>query len=525
VLVAAHDRIASRAGSLSGGTLFGATAILVYLGLLKLLIHLVTAANYGYFRDELYYMAAGRHLDFGYVDFPPFVALVAAFTRVLLGDSLPALHFFPALAGTAVVVLTGLMARELGGGRFAQGLAALAALISPNFLVFGTWLSMDAFDQLWWVAATYVLLLILKRDRSRLWLFFGLVVGLGLLTKLTMLYFGFAVFIALLLSPARRRLLDRWPWVGAGIAFMFLLPYVFWQIGHGWPTIEFWANYGAKVPPTSPVGFLINQVVTMQPPSLPIWLVGLYFYLFSRDGRPYRVLGWIYVILFVLFLIMNAKFYFLAPAYPMLFAAGGIMIERFFERRRWKWPKPVYVAVLVVSGIVVAPITVLPVLPVNTLASITGAAGGDAGIKQETREVGVLPQNFADRFGWQNMAKTVARVYRDLPQQQRTNACVLAGNYGEAGAVEFFGANYGVPKVVSGHNSYYLWGPDGCTGETMVSVGVPRERLSTEWDNIKREDTVRCRYCMPDENDLPVYVCTNPKAPLDEAWPRLKHYD
>ena len=229
------------------------TAILVYLALAKLLLHLLTADDYGYFRDELYYMAAGERLDLGYVDFPPFVAIVAAVTRWLLGDSLLALHLFPVLAGVMVVVLTGLMARELGGGRFAQGMAALATLVAPSFLVMGTFLSMDAFDQLWWVLASYFLLLILKREKPRLWLVFGLVAGLGLLTKITMLYFGFAVFVGLLLTPARRHLLTPWPWLGGVVASAFLLPYVFWQIRHGWPTLEFWADYGEKVDPASPL--------------------------------------------------------------------------------------------------------------------------------------------------------------------------------------------------------------------------------------------------------------------------------
>jgi len=195
--------------------------ILFSLALVKLLVHLLTAGNYGYFRDELYYIAASEHLSLGYVDFPPFVALTTALARATLGDSLLA------LAGAAVVVLAGLMARELGGGRFAQGLAALAVLVAPNFLVFGTFISMDAFDQLFWVSAVYVLVLILKRNEPRLWLLFGLFAGLGLLTKLTMLSFGFAVLIGLLLTPARRQLLSPWSWVGGGGTVAFLAPYVY----------------------------------------------------------------------------------------------------------------------------------------------------------------------------------------------------------------------------------------------------------------------------------------------------------
>ena len=512
-------------GSSRQSLFLGATGLLVFLGLFKLLLHLFTANNYGYFRDELYYVAAGEHLDFGYVDFPPLVALVAAVTRVLFGDSLLALHVFPALAGAVVVLLAGLIARELGGGRFAQALAALATLIPPTLLVFGTWLSMDAFDQLFWVLATYILVLILKQGRPRLWLVFGFVVGLGLLTKLTMLYFGMAVFVALLLTRSRRHLLTPWPWLGGGIAFLFLLPYVFWQISHGWPTLEFWSNYGEKIDEASPFEFIVEQIVTMQPPTLPLWLAGLYYYLLSRDGRPYRTLGWIYVVLFFLFMVQNARFYFLAPAYPMLFAAGAMVFERFLARRGWRWPKPAYVAVLAISGIVVAPITVLPVLPVETLARITGAAGGDAGVQVETREVGQLPQNFADRFGWENMVATVARVHAELPAEERRRACILTGNYGEAGAIDFFGEEYGLPDAISGHNSYYIWGPGDCAGEVVISVGVPRGDLEAIFGEVEQEGTVRCEYCMPDEDDLPVYVCREPRAPLEEFWLRLKHYD
>ena len=506
--------------------LLGGGAVVLSLAFVKLLVHLLTARNYGYFRDELYYIAAGERLALGYVDFPPFVALATAFARATLGDSPLALRLLPALAGATVVVLAGLMARELGGGRLAQGLAALAVLVAPNFLVFGTFVSMDAFDQLFQVSAAYVLLVILKRDRPRLWLLFGLFAGLGLLTKVTMLFFGFAVLVSLLVTPARRHLLTPWPWLGGVVALAFLVPYLLWNAQKGWPTLEFWVEYGGKVDEASPVEFLLEQIVTMQPPALPLWLAGLAFYLLTREGRPYRALGWVYVVLFVVFAALNSRFYFLAPAYPALFAAGGVAVERFFWRRgRRRWPVLAYAAVLAVSGVIVAPITVVPALPPATLAGITGAFGGDAGVQVETREVSELPQIFADRFGWEGMVETVARVHEKLPPEERSEACVLAGNYGEAGAIDFFGAERGLPKAISGHNNYYLWGPGDCDGETVVSVGVPRERLEGVFGRIGRADTVRCRYCMPDEDNLPVYVSRDPRLPFEEAWPRFKHYD
>lgn len=504
--------------------LLSGPAIAVYLACVKFLVHMITAGNYGFYRDELYFLSAGERLDLGYVDFPPLVAIVTAVARGLLGESPAALHFFPALASAAVVVLTALMARELGGGRFAQVLAALASLIAPNILVFGTWMSMDAFDQLFWALATYVLLMILKQDQPRLWLHFGLVAGLGLLAKVTMLFFGFAVFVALLLTPARKHLFTKWPWLGGAVALVFLLPYVFWQMVHGWPTLEFWANYGAKMDPDSAVEFLIEQIATMHPATLLIWPAGLYYYLLSKGGKPYQALGWIYVILFAVFAIQNAKFYFLAPTYPILFAAGALTIERFIRWRQWNWLKPAYVSLLVISGTIVAPLAVVPVLPVDALAKITGPVEGNAGIESEDLGSSQVPQPFAYRQGWEDMVKTVTGVYRDLTPAEQARSCILAGNFGQAGALDFFGPKYFLPRVISGHNNYYIWGTRGCSGQVIISVGVPRERLEAVFNDIEHADTVTCEYCMPNEKNLPIYILRDPKKPLEEAWPQFKRF-
>jgi 4-amino-4-deoxy-L-arabinose transferase-like glycosyltransferase len=505
--------------------LLGGTAVVLYLACAKLLVLVLTAGNYGYYRDELYFIAASEHLDLGYVDFPPLVAVVTAAARATLGDSALALQLFPALASSGIVVLAGLMARELGGGRFAQGLAALATVFAPNILNFGTWLSMDAFDQFVWALAAYVLILILKRDDPRLWLLFGLVAGVGLLTKVTVLFFGFAVFGALLATPARRYLRTPWPWLGGAIASAFLLPYVYWQTLHDWATLEFWGNYGGKLDPDSPIDFLLEQILTMNPATLPVWAAGLYFYLLSKEGRPYRVLGWVFVILFAIFVFQNAKFYFLTPAYPMLFAAGGLVIERLVRLYQWNWAKPAYVSFLLVAGTFVAALSVVPVLPVEAVARTTSLVGGNAGIESEARKNAELPQTFAFRQGWEAMVGTVAGVYHGLPEIERSEGCILAGDFGEAGAIDFFGPAYGLPKAISGHNNYYLWGTGGCSGEVIISVGVPLERLEAVFEDIEHADTVSCEYCMPVENGLPVYVVRDPKIPFEEAWPQFKHYN
>ncbi len=514
-----------KGGKKTGGALSGATAILVYLALVKLAVLLLTAESYGYYRDELYFIAASERLAWGYVDFPPLVAAVTASVRWAFGDTLVALHIVPALVSTGIVVLAGLIARELGGGRFAQGAAALATIIAPTILAVGTWLSMDAFDQLFWTLGAYVLVRTLSRDQPRLWLLFGLVMGLGLLNKVTILYFGLAVFVALLVTPARRHLRTVWPWLGGAISFVFLLPYVYWQVQNDWPTLEFFKNYSWKVDDDSPLEFLVEQILTMHPITLPLWLAGLYYLLFVRGGRTWQPVGLAFVILFVLFAIQNAKFYYLAPAYPMLFAAGGVALERYRPGwPRWDRTRVVYVAILAVVGAISAPLTVVPALPVETLANITGAVKGNASIEAEAREAAEIPLNFADRFGWEEMVATVAEVYEELPPEEQANACILTGNYGEAGAIDFFGGEYGLPKAISGHNNYYLWGPGGCTGETVIAVNVPRGTLMTVFGEVEQAATSTCDYCMPDENNLPVYVARSPKMPLEDAWPKFKFY-
>lgn len=506
-------------------TLSSDTAFLVYLALIKFLVHLVTSGNYGFFRDELYYIDAGKHLAFGYVEFPPLIALLAAFVRTVLGGSLVAYHILPAIAGALVVLLTGLMARELGGGRFAQCLAALASLAAITFLGIDSLFSMDPFDELWWVLMAFILIRLIKRDQPRFWLLFGLVAGIGLMTKITMLMYGFAIVAGLLLTPQRKYLLNKWAWGGGAIAFAFLLPYVLWNAAHGWPTLEFWSTYtNGHANPASALGFLYQQVLTMNPLTLPLWLAGLYYYFFTQAGKPYRVFGWAFVILYVLFTISRAKLYFLAPAYPMLFAAGSLVVGQFVSKARRGWLKPAYISLMVLVALLLAPIA-MPIVPPSLYGRVTAIVGGNAGIKVEDRSTGALPQQLADRFGWDTMTATAARVYHSLPKDEQAQACILTENYGEAGAIDFYGPQYHLPQAISGHNSYYLWGPGTCTGAVVISIGYSLALLQTAFGSVSQAATITCVYCMPAENNLPVYVCLHLKTSIQAIWPSIKHYD
>ena len=498
----------------------GDTVVLLGLAFASFVAHMLVSDNYGYFRDELYYIEAGRHLAFGYVDFPPFIALVARFMDLLAADALWAIHIVPALATALIVLITGLMARELRGGRFAQALAALASLVAVTFLATGSIFSMDALDGLWWVLASYVLILILKRDDGRLWLLFGLVAGVGLTTKVTMLFFGFSIVVGLLLTPARRHFGTKWIWLGGVIALAFLLPYVLWNAANGWPTLEFFGNYEGS---GGPIEFLIGQIPGMNPFTLPLSFAGLYFYLGKHCGRPYRALGWTFVVLVFVLTLLAAKPYTLAPAYPMLFAGGAVVSER-LGGRSGMLLKSVYVVLLLVSGILLAPLA-MPVLPPATFAATYGflSGTGDAAAGQDTQ--GIFPQPLGDRFGWENMTSTVAGAYGRLPTEEQARACIFTANYGEASALNFLDGHYGLPPAISGHNNYHLWGPNGCTGEVMVIVGIPRGVVEQVYADVKRAATVTCQYCVSEESDVAVYVATRPEVSIRDLWPQTKHFE
>ncbi len=500
-----------------------ALAIVVGLAVLKLVIHLLTSSNYGYFRDEFYYIAASQHLAFGYVDFPPFIAVLTAFVRLTLGDSLLALHFFPALAGAGVILLTGLMARQLGADPFGQVLAALAVLIAPQYLGMNALLTMDSFDLLVWAAALYLLILIFKDDRPKLWLVFGLVLGVGLTIKVTPLYFGLALVIGLALTPYRKYFRSPYLYLGGSIALVFLLPYGIWNAANGWPTIEFWRNYGNKVFQASPLVFLLQQILIMHPFTLPLWLSGL-VYLFTPKGKQYRPFGWMYLVLFLLFMLQHAKNYFLAPFYPVVFACGTIAMQQFASSRGWRWLgwlRAHYVPFLVLGGILFAPLTI-PMLPVNALVTYVQALGG-TNVKSEKSDTGLLPQNFADRFGWEELAARMSEVYRSLPAEDQARTCIVTSNYGEAGALQFYSSKYDLPPIISGHNNYYLWGPGNCTGEVILYLGDANiDDLKQGFVEVKQVAVTQCEYCMPYENNLPIFLCRGIRIPIEQTWPQTK---
>jgi 4-amino-4-deoxy-L-arabinose transferase-like glycosyltransferase len=514
----------ARAGRFIGSTwLEKDQAIAVCFAITACVIHFLFNGQYGYFRDELYYAACGQHLAWGYVDQAPLIAVVARLSRALFGDSLRALRFFPALSSGAKILLTGWIVRELGGRRYAQVLAGTAMLLCPIYLTMDNFLSMNAFEPVFWMLCVAIALRIIRTDDQRLWLLFGSVGGIGILNKHSMLFFGFAFFLALLVTRQRHLLRRAWIWLGGLISLAIFLPNLIWEINNQWPTVEILRNVDRfKNAHVSWLEFIAQQALLVHPVATPICLAGLWYFLRSRDGRQYRFLGWTYLFLLLEFLILRGRIYYLAPAYPMLFAAGAVAIERWIERCGMNWIKAAILAPLVVGGVVAAPLA-LPILPVDTAVAYANFWDVKR-VQVEKEPSGKLPQLYADMMGWQQQVDVVAGVFHSLPADDQPKASILARNYGQAGAIDYFGPAYGLPNAISGHNNYYLWGPRQYTGEVVVSVGIPIEKLQSLFSHIELAATIQNEYAIPEENNLPVYICREPKMTLQKAWPRLKFY-
>jgi 4-amino-4-deoxy-L-arabinose transferase-like glycosyltransferase len=488
-------------------------------------LHLWTNAHDNLFRDELYYLATAQHLDFGYVEFPPFVALAAAFSRAVFGTTPLAIRILPALAGATIVLLAAGMAAMLGGGFAAQVLTAIAVALGSTFLGSSGLLTMDPFDQLWWTLAAWVLVRMIKDQRPRLWLAFGLVIGIGLLTKLTIGLFVLALLVGLLLSHERRLLFNKWLIFGGLIAFGMTIPYLVWQARHGFPVVEFTAAYSSgKTFQATPIQFFVQQCLTINPLSLPLWLGGLFLLFFRPAGRPYRAFAWAYVFLFIFFMIQKAKYYWLTPSYPVLFASGAYGLELLVRRLpRVRWLQPAYTGLLAATGLLIVPFS-LPILSPEAFIKANALIGGLGEVKQENLVASELPQNYADRTGWIEMVAAVKQAYDTLTPAEQAEACFLTANYGEAAAIDYYGAQLGLPKAISGHNSYYLWGPQGCSGKVIISIGRPFSDLVDVFDSVQPGPQWSCRYCMAHENGAPIYIARGLKYPIEEAWPTTKDF-
>lgn len=514
-------------GAASERLLGNGQVVVIVLALVKLILHLATAGMYGFFIDELYFLACGQHLAWGYVDMPPLTAFQAWLTRALFGDSSFSIRLFPSLAGAALVFMAGAIARELGGGRFAQGLAALSVLAAPVFLIFGTYLSMNAVEPVIWMGCVLLLIRMIKTGNVKLWLAIGALSGAGLLNKHTMLLFGFALVVGLLLTSQRSLLRSRWLVLGGALAFAIELPNLLWMAQRHFPMLELLANIrrsGRDVSFT--LGqFWLWQLLSLNPAAAPIWTLGLGGLLFARRLARFRALGWAYLITLGVLLTTpgSHKSYYIGPSYPMLFAAGAVLIERAAMFRPWTCVKPAYVVLIAVVGALFAPI-IVPLLPPETFLHYASALRIGTPKLENRATSNAMHQFFADRFGWPEMVTAVARVYQELPEAEREKTAIFANDFGQGGAIDFYGSRYGLPKAIGGHQNYWYWGPLNYTGESVIVMGDNRENLERHFDVVIAKAEIGHPYAMKQEH-FTLFLCRRPKGwTFPTIWPRLKEW-
>jgi hypothetical protein len=516
-------------------------AVIWVIALAKLLFHIYYNNRYGYFRDEFDYMSCGDHLAWGYVDQPPLIPFLIHLCRAVLGDSLRSVRFIPALASSLLVVQTAVLAREFGGRRFALLLSAITVVIAPQYLSNGSLLGTNCLEPNLWMGCAYFAILAIKGNDPRYWLWFGVIAGVGLEEKYSIALFGFGIVVGLLLTAQRRVFLNPWIWLGGLAAFLIFLPNLLWNIHYHWPFVQLMHNIrvdGRDVILPFPDYFL-QQTFLLDPITAPIWLTGLVALLFSARLKPYRFLGWCYVVCFTVFFVLHGKNYYLAPVYPILLAAGAVVIdaaidwkkfragEEFEPRRRWL--KPVIVIIILGSGAHLAPVTV-PILSPERFLAYAKTLPMKLPVMEHDHARAALPQWYADQFGWEEIVAETAVAWNRLTPEERSlnindEACaIFAQDYGQAGAIDFLGRRYGLPRSLSGHQTWFLWGPRGYSGKCMIVLDDTPERLGELFEHVEYVGTSADNpYAL--EREIAVYICRGPKfGTLAELWPQVKKW-
>jgi hypothetical protein len=533
-------------GDHSGGS---DVPLIALLAATKLGLHLATIAvtPYSVHRDELLYLAMGRYLRLFAMDFPPLIALLANATRFLFGDTLFAIRILPALAGTAVLVLSLLIVREIGGGRTALLLTGLAMLAAPLFLRSASLFQPVVFDQLWWTLALLALLRIGAADSgretgssgggtsgsagggtsgspdarhagARNWLLLGAAGGLGLLTKFSIAFIALGVLAAILITQQRRWLRTRWPYLAAAVALVIGSPSIIGQIALGFPVAGQMGDLQATQLERVTTGAFLSGQVMMIGPAVLLALAGAVWLLAAGEARPWRAAGWAAVVAFGTLLLLHGKAYYAGPVYPLLLAAGAVALER---TQRWRRTLIATTSLLTIAyGAVTLPLG-LPVLPPASMARYAAGLGVTSAVRTNTGTVLPLPQDYADMLGWEEQVTAVAAAYHALPAVDRDRAVLIASNYGEAGAIDFFGARHGLPRAVAPIGSYWFFGPGALPGDVAVTIGFEAPELDGFYHEAVEVARVANAWGVPEQQDNPILVARRPLRTLQQVWPEL----
>lgn len=493
----------------------GDLTLVVSLALLKVVFHLPILHRFGYHHDELYFIACGEHFAFGYVDHPPLVPWIAHAATIVFGESLFGLRLAAVLAGSAAVFVTGLLVRRLGGGKIAQGIACIAMLIAPVYLRTSSMLCIPAFEPLFWVLASYLIVRIIQEENSKLWIWVGLVIGLGLLNKHSMFFFAFGLLIALLLTPLRKHFRSPWLYLGGAVAVVIFLPNIIWQMQNEWPTVTFLVSLNRNLMSgISLLQFTAGQLLYLHPLNAVVWISGLVWYFFRSEGRPYRAFGWIWLSIFLLLVITKSKIYYLAPAYPALLAGGAMLLEGTWRRWSGVWSKRIAIAIVVLLGLVFVPISV-PLLSINSTEKF--AHGITFGAFENIYEV---TGDLRGMFGWRERVEAVAQVYNGLPMDEKERAVIWGAGYGNVGAINYFGRSYGLPDAVSTNLSCWLWWNPPDTVGTVIAAGWGRQSVDRVFRYAELAAEIPLENVNPGDSPFRVWICREPRVSLRDLWSR-----
>lgn len=522
-------------------------ALAGYFAAIAAAAHVLTNGRYGYFRDELYFLACSHHLAAGYVDFAPLAAWLLRLEEFFFGASLQAIRSFTVLAAAGELFLTGLITARLGGRRFAVALACLCTLLAPVILGNDYRFSMNAFEPLFWLGCAYVLLLAIERNQPSLLVWAGLIAGVGVENKHSMVFFALALLLGLALTPQRRLLASRWIWLAAAVALGLVLPNLIWQVRHHWPT---WVDLNNvrrmhKNVALPPLAFIAQQFRMLNPVSGVVWAAGLVFFFWpARGGRAaperaladirgraslgarYRALGWAFLAIFAFMLALHGKDYYLAPVYPLMYAAGAVAWERWLARpgsRLGHWLRPALLAAVAATGLLLLPLGI-PVLSIRNFSRYQQALGMRPTATEAAQVHMKLPQDYADQFGWRRLVRAVAQVYKALPPAERADTAIFGGSYGDAGAVDFFGPRYGLPRAISTHQNYWFWGPRQYTGSHLILLHWPRSAVAAHCASFSAGPVMDDPLAMAEEH-YTIWLCNGFHPPLPIWWPGARNWN
>jgi hypothetical protein len=500
-----------------------ASLVIIIGAIVKFALHIYIAPGYGYFFDELYTIALSRHLAFGYVDLPPLVPALVALSRLLLGESLFAVHIVPALAGSFTLVFACLITKEFGGKSFAVALTALGFIIIPGWLMVDSIFCYDCIDQLILSAFLLYLVRFLQTGNKRLWIVLGFLAGLACLTKMTILFLGPGFLVALLASKYRKDLITPWPWLGAALCLVLVSPYLLWQSANHWPTLEYWMNYGSRrVYQASIQQYITNILIYVSPLLLPLWLIGLYRIFRRLNGVNYGFLGLLFLVSFALMFNLHATPRMLIELFIPLLAAGAVFTEEVITGLRWEnWVKATVTIYLLITGLVNISFS----LPVISIESLPAVIRPFQSLYQPLREFNFGTNNppifLGGRTGWDDLVRDVADVYSALPPQDRAVAGIYTDLYATAGAVDQFGPQYRLPHAVSGSLTYYLWGP-GYSWDVMILVTNRPNVMSVFFNECEQKTVMQNKYI--GFTRFYIFVCRKPIVPVDTIWRSAKSF-